>query len=386
MALDYNPLFGFKRNDNPNDYQQYVGQLFKIRESVGILETLENSGYKFKKGDFDRIFEIIKIKTCKVTINGKIDLQIKIWAKANDGRKIRIVGYEHNGVSIESKDDGVYFRSSKRPEKNLPNVQYFPIILLEAYNSYRTNLIGSYLTHPDAEENFQIIDVKIKANPGDMYGSIYYKLRGRLSNLQKEFLASEAREKVFEPLFNGVYKTALIAVEKPEDPQSRYGNTTLVEEGDINKYAYSDSIINIIFTKCDDGFSFELKNLSEHSLKVIWDEASYIDNSGLSTKIMHKGIKYSDKSTFQPATTVIKGAKIQDVVIPIDNVTFEDNGWKISPLFPQKLVRNLFGEVRLMLPIQIKNEVNEYVFVFKIYFDFIDPTLLKKEFLQKYSF
>ena len=35
------------------------------------------------------------------------------------------------------------------------------------------------------------------------------------------------------------------------------------------------------------------------------------------------------------------------------------------------------GFIRLMLPIQIKNVVNEYTFIFKIYYTYDHPELLK---------
>ena len=37
------------------------------------------------------------------------------------------------------------------------------------------------------------------------------------------------------------------------------------------------------------------------------------------------------------------------------------------------------GEIRLMLPIQVKDVVNEYTFVFKVYYTYDHPELLKTE-------
>ena len=41
------------------------------------------------------------------------------------------------------------------------------------------------------------------------------------------------------------------------------------------------------------------------------------------------------------------------------------------------------GEVKLMLPIQIEDVVNEYVFVFKVYYDFAHPELLQGSDFEK---
>lgn len=56
---------------------------------------------------------------------------------------------------------------------------------------------------------------------------------------------------------------------------------------------------------------------------------------------MHVGTKFSEREGDQPATTIIKGAKIEDLATPTSNVYYDDgikigystigNGWKSIP-------------------------------------------------------
>ena len=104
---------------------------------------------------------------------------------------------------------------------------------------------------------------------------------------------------------------------------------------------------------------------------------------------MHVGTKYSQREADQPATVVIKGAKIDDLATPTANVYYDEgykigystygSGWKTKSMLPKEYSGKEAGEIRLMFPIQIKNVVNEYTFVFRVYYTYDHPELLHAE-------
>ena len=124
-------------------------------------------------------------------------------------------------------------------------------------------------------------------------------------------------------------------------------------------------------------------------MKLIWNEAAFVGLDGSTSKIMHVGVKYSEREGDQPATTIIRGAKIDDIAVPTSNVYYDEgvtvgystigNGWKTRSMLPEKYQGKEAGEIRLMLPIQVKDVVNEYTFVFKVYYTYDHPELLKTE-------
>jgi len=175
----------------------------------------------------------------------------------------------------------------------------------------------------------------------------------------------------------GYYDIGLTEVDRPEDARERYGESnilTLEEEGK-NKYSYEDQLIKIIWLPTAKQFNFVLENKSDHSIKIIWDEAVYVDGNGSSEKVMHSGVKFSEKNNSQPATVVVKNAKIDDLIMPSKNVYYvsgQYGGWRTLPLFSNPSTDNIEisssvgKEVRILLPLEIENTVNEYIFSFKV--------------------
>jgi hypothetical protein len=147
----------------------------------------------------------------------------------------------------------------------------------------------------------------------------------------------------------------------------------------VTKYSYEDGLIKIVWLPLSTQFSFSLTNKSDHSIKIIWDEAVYVNENGSSLKIFHSGVKYIDRGNSQPPTIVVKGAKLDDNIMPTDNVQFSSGnygGWYELPLFKNKASSaeelNVFKSiylgkvVKVLLPIKIEETTNEYLFTFKI--------------------
>lgn len=180
--------------------------------------------------------------------------------------------------------------------------------------------------------------------------------------------------------YRGFYNFGLQNVERPENAKQQYGKSKIVnfkENGKV-KYSYEDNMIKIVWLPLITQFDFTLQNKTEHSLKIIWDDAAFVNQDGISERVMHAGVKYIDRNNSQPPTVIIKGAKINDMVVPTDNVYYisvEYGGWRTKPIFPNRantqeelntLTKQYIGkEVKIVLPIEIQGVINEYIFTFK---------------------
>jgi hypothetical protein len=165
------------------------------------------------------------------------------------------------------------------------------------------------------------------------------------------------------------------------------------KENNVTKYLFEDDLIKIVWLPLSDCFSFLIENKSEETIKIIWDEAVYIDTGEMCSRVIHSGIKYNDSNYPQVPTVISKKAKYQDAVFPTDKIyyidlgkyTYHFGGWRNSPLFPNMawskkeiyyLSQRYIGKtVKMLLPIQIQNITAEYIFYFTIN-DFI---LLQKQ-------
>lgn len=118
-----------------------------------------------------------------------------------------------------------------------------------------------------------------------------------------------------------IYKVRLREVEQPENVKEQYSKSkiTIFAEENETKNSYEDDFIKIIWLPALTEFSFTLESESDNSIKIIWDEAVYIDEDNSSLKVMHSGVKYIDGEKAQPLTVIAKKTKINDLVTPVDN-------------------------------------------------------------------
>ena len=183
------------------------------------------------------------------------------------------------------------------------------------------------------------------------------------------------------------YSVGLSNVEAPADAKTQYGETKIIKldvEGKTN-YKYEDDYIDIMWIVTSTQFNFVLKNKSNYSIKIPWDDVAYISPSGQTGRVMHSGIKYIDRNNSQPASVVPKGASLSDIVMPTDNVYYvsgQYGGWREGKLFNFAIDKNNIEQskqehigktVRLLFPVSIQDVKNKYVFEFKV-----EDIILKK--------
>lgn len=182
--------------------------------------------------------------------------------------------------------------------------------------------------------------------------------------------------------YSGYYDIDLSKVENPKNKSERYGETSIKKIGTDKdlKYQFVDDNIDISWTIGNTKFGFVLQNKTDHTIKIIWDDAVFIDTDGSSNRVMHAGIKYTEKENPQTPSVIARGSFIEDMVLPTKNVYLETNpyiyGWKEQYYLPvlNKNKETLFsqaqsvigGNIKIILPIQIEDVVNDYTFEFDI--------------------
>ena len=406
-VLSASVSFGQKKGFNLPDLSaeeltHYIGHRIKFSKSPSVVER-DMAAYVFytKCGGKETIYTIKSVKGSK---KYEVDLQdedgsiikIKISHKSMDfeclydmtsfysvddyeteynkwnGKEIKnsdgqpvakiidvdlpIYSTTPSSFTVKSDFDGSTFKEQKEEFVNKICSQY-----------------GKILTHPMVKTQYKIVGVK---DPGVFGVGTTYNVQ----NVDDPNEIKTAREYDFK---NGIfaddiawhYHSNLVKVEKPSNPAIRYGKTTVQSENNVSKFSYVDNVIDILIFSGEKEFDFVLKNVSDNSIKVIWNEAVFVGYDGSSSKIMHVGTKYAQRDGDQPPTTIIKGAKIEDCAIPNCNVKLVDSDWKVISMFPFAQKSEPI-QLRLMLPIQIKDVINEYVFVFEADWSYDHPERL----------
>ncbi len=165
----------------------------------------------------------------------------------------------------------------------------------------------------------------------------------------------------------------------------------LIKPDSANGMKWEDDKIAISFLVSDKEVDFNLRNKTNEVIKVIWDEATMVQ-SGKAEKVMHAGVKYTDRNESHPPTAIPAGASIDDLLLPSDNVYWREGyygtyssdpgGWEETDLFPtsdlnkpeyRQSILGLKGQTfSIYLPIQYQGKTLDYTFQFLI--SDVEPT------------
>ena len=237
---------------------------------------------------------------------------------------------------------------------------------------------GKIITSPKVKTQYRVIGVVGTDKYAFKGGTAAYVLEDTSNPSKKKTgTITNPENTIFKEELSGRYISILSKVEKPSNPSIRYGKTTTVSDENVSRYSYIDNIIDIQIFGGSTQFEFVLKNISGNSIKVIWNEAVFVSYDGTTSKVIHAGTRYSQREADQPATTIIKGAKIEDIAAPNCYIRYSDvlKDWVKDSMYPSVPAQEP-GQLRLMLPIQIKDVINEYVFIFDVKYVYNHPEVL----------
>ena len=179
------------------------------------------------------------------------------------------------------------------------------------------------------------------------------------------------------------YIVGMTDVDSPTGHDDIYKDSFVTANKILESYTFEDDYINISWSFDYSELDFELTNKTNKTIKVIWDDAAYVDENGNSSNIMHNGVKYTDRNESQKASVIIKKGKLNDAILPtskayyMPSTQYSAGGWNHSPLFPRivetsqdalkESCEGIIGlEVKVLLPIEIDEVIYEYIFTFRV--------------------
>lgn len=181
------------------------------------------------------------------------------------------------------------------------------------------------------------------------------------------------------------YNTNLIDVEKPVNINKPYGDHIIVPIQEINDMVtqYEDDNISIVWKATKAGFEFLLKNKTNNSIKILWDEAVYVDPTGISRRCVHKGMPLSVGNTPQIPTVIAKNTEVADILIIDEEIKHvKSSTSKTTKETEVEVSHSPFGyyssqsqankcefigkSYYIVLPVVIEDVKVEYIFHFKL--------------------
>ena len=379
-ALETNNVFGMKKLSNDEDYQQYVGETFQFRKAIGSIERWDQSGINPTNDMCNRIYTISKITINNVKLNREPNKEILIEAVEFMGNsKVEFKAYTEYSPKIS-----IGWISPVVKGNTL--VGYIPIVFTKPFQDFQKKHIGEVIEHRLVKDKYEIIDVFIGRPMSEKIfaGELMAIVRNQRTGEEFVYPYSSVRKDVFKTALKGYYNEKLVMVEKPSDISDRYSKITEETTDSVRKYTYNDSVLSVSMFSLLDDFYLSVTNKSKTSLRIIWDEASFTNHNGISSKILHGGLRYIKRHEEQPSSsTIIRGATLTDIFVPSNNCSYnEDLGeWIVKPVFPKEFIEETL-EMSIMLPIRIKNTINEYLLIFKLDFVFENENMLHMDKVQ----
>ncbi len=110
-----------------------------------------------------------------------------------------------------------------------------------------------------------------------------------------------------------------------------------------------------------EGVNFALKNKTDFSMKIIWDEVTFVDQYNSSARVIHNGVKYIDRDQSMPPSIIPAHSNLNDCVYPSNKVFFNSysNTWAHQYVVANTVEYNK-SRIRILLPIEWNSQRLEY--------------------------
>jgi hypothetical protein len=131
---------------------------------------------------------------------------------------------------------------------------------------------------------------------------------------------------------------------------------------------YHDDALAITFSLQKTEIDFVLQNNSNDPIKVDWNLVSFVQSWGTSQGVIHKGVKLVDKQAVKAPSMIPPKAKIEDMIVPVENVELVAGDWLTHALLAEgPAALQLVGqEFSIFMPLEIGGTTKNYTFTFKI--------------------
>ena len=96
------------------------------------------------------------------------------------------------------------------------------------------------------------------------------------------------------------------------------------------------------------GMSLIILNKTDGVISVLWDRTVLVTPNGRSQRVIHSGTKLVDRSGIQAPSVIAPNGRIDDIIVPSDNVYYESGqysrygsvpgGWRYQTLWQESMV------------------------------------------------
>ncbi len=156
---------------------------------------------------------------------------------------------------------------------------------------------------------------------------------------------------------------ALRAVQRPADVAERWGSYALTP-ADTSGYTYEDDLLSLLVVPLSGSFSVVVENRTEHSIRFLWAESSYVGPSGVASNVVPGDTRWIDMGNTPGPQNIPARATAVFTAIPRANA--DVSAMTITPFYHAEMAcpEILGSSIRLILPLEVEGNLNEYTLEF----------------------
>ncbi len=134
-------------------------------------------------------------------------------------------------------------------------------------------------------------------------------------------------------------------------------------------FTYEDNLVQLLVVPANGSFVVTINNKTSYSMQFLWDQASYVGPDGFSGPVSSGETRCIQKGQSRPPETVPAMARAILTIIP-NPLIYEPygGGCAVRDFVPQDSTAVKFEgkDARLILPLRVQDNVNEYTLVFRM--------------------
>jgi len=160
---------------------------------------------------------------------------------------------------------------------------------------------------------------------------------------------------------------SLKEVQRPANVAERWGAFTLQKSKD--GYTYDDNLLHLLVAPVSGSFLVTIQNKTAYSMQFLWDQAAYVSPAGFSGPVSSGETRCIQMGQSRPPETIPGNAQAILTVIPNNQIyTPYGGGCSVRDFVPgDSTALKMEGkEARLLLPLRVQDNVNEYTLVFLV--------------------
>jgi len=142
----------------------------------------------------------------------------------------------------------------------------------------------------------------------------------------------------------------------------------LAKPKESDSLVFEDDSIRIAFTVIETQIQFSLQNKTQSPIEISWDQAAFIDFSGVSHRVIHTGTKLNDRDKPQAPTTIPPTARIEDIVCPADYAEWSVvlGEWLQKRVLPRAEIAYKGHTFSAFMPLIVDGALKSYLFTVKV--------------------